>query len=448
MSLSPRNAKSPGRYRTSLHRSAQDPVVDDGGTITEAVSTQVWSGDAAVHVSIVNWVKGDAPGKKRLFRQVGDRLDSPFVVAEVDEIISALEDRVDVKGAKKLEANRKPKRCFQGQTHGHEGFLLGPSEAAALVGSDPSSAPVVHPYMTFDDMLTTSPPRPKRYAIDLSRCGDVFVASSHKVAFSTVQDLVLDDRTEKRDAEAKKNEAALKANANARVNWHHRNFHRTWWQFSYSRREMIGAIGVLPRYIVCGRVTKRPIFDFVSPSVHPNDALTVFPLSDDYSFGVLQSDVHWHWFTARCSTLKGDPRYTSTTVFDSFPWPQAPTSGQIGTVAEAAVALRALRRKVMTESGLTLRELYQMVDELPGANPLRDAHARLDAAVRATYGMSVSEDPLAFLLDLNLTLTAAEEEGRPVVGPGLPLSVQDASRLVTDDCIDPAPLHRVATAAP
>jgi hypothetical protein len=29
--------------------------VDNGGVMTEAISSQVWSGDAAVPVSIVNW---------------------------------------------------------------------------------------------------------------------------------------------------------------------------------------------------------------------------------------------------------------------------------------------------------------------------------------------------------------------------------------------------------
>jgi hypothetical protein len=42
----------------------------------------------------------------------------------------------------------------------------------------------------------------------------------------------------------------------------------------------------------------------------------------------------------------------------------------------------------------------------PGANRLRDAHAALDAAVRAAYGMSDREDTLAFLLRLNLGLTS------------------------------------------
>ncbi len=41
-----------------------DYIVANAGTITEAVSSQVWSGDAAVHVSLVNWVKDEYKGKK------------------------------------------------------------------------------------------------------------------------------------------------------------------------------------------------------------------------------------------------------------------------------------------------------------------------------------------------------------------------------------------------
>ena len=72
-------------------------------------------------------------------------------------------------------------------------------------------------------------------------------------------------------------------------------------------------------------------------------------------------------------------------VFDTFPWPQTPTKGQIAEVAAAAVALRALRREIMGKLGYSLRALYRTLEE-PGANPLRDAHARLDTAVRAAYG--------------------------------------------------------------
>ena len=52
-----------------------------------------------------------------------------------------------------------------------------------------------------------------------------------------------------------------------------------------------------------------------------------------------------------------------------------------------------------------LRALYRTL-ELPGANPLKDAHAALDAAVLAAYGFSAKKDLLAQLLALNLDVAA------------------------------------------
>jgi type II restriction/modification system DNA methylase subunit YeeA len=63
-----------------------DYIVGNGGTITEAVSTQVWSGDAAVHVSIVNWVKGKQAGPKRLYIQNGNSVESPWEMCDLAEI--------------------------------------------------------------------------------------------------------------------------------------------------------------------------------------------------------------------------------------------------------------------------------------------------------------------------------------------------------------------------
>lgn len=199
---------------------------------------------------------------------------------------------------------------------------------------------------------------------------------------------------------------------------------------------MLDKIAQVPRYAVCAQVTKRPIFEFVDPSVRPNAALIVFPLPDDYSFGILQSGIHWLWFIERCSTLKGDFRYTSYTVFDAFPWPQSPTLAQAEAVARAAVALRDLRRQDMQGNDWSFRELYRTLD-LPGANPLKTVHDDLDRAVRAAYGMGPKEDPLTFLLALNGELADREADGQPVVGPGLPPSVEDAQRFTTTDRIAP-----------
>ena len=195
----------------------------------------------------------------------------------------------------------------------------------------------------------------------------------------------------------------------------------------------------LKRYVVCPQVMKRPTFAFVSTDIRPNAALMAFPFEDDYSYGLLQSSLHWAWFTERCSTLKGDYRYTLTTVWNSFPWPQAPALAEAAAVAEAAVALRQLRRDLMQKHGLSFRDLYRTLDE-PGANPLRDAQARLDVALRAAYGFAADAEPLGALLALNHAVAAAERDRQPVVGPGLPPSVADPSPFVTADAIQPAPL--------
>ncbi len=56
----------------------------------------------------------------------------------------------------------------------------------------------------------------------------------------------------------------------------------------------------------------------------------------------------------------------------------------------------------------------------PAPIPLRDAHARLDAAVRAAYTMPEDADSLGFLLALNLELAAKEKAGEKITPPGFP----------------------------
>jgi hypothetical protein len=73
----------------------------------------------------------------------------------------------------------------------------------------------------------------------------------------------------------------------------------------------------------------------------------------------------------------------------------------------------------------------------PGANPLKDAHAALDAAVLAAYGFSAKKDLLAQLLALNLALAQRIEQGEPVTSPGIPANFPKLETLISDDCIRP-----------
>jgi hypothetical protein len=82
------------------------------------------------------------------------------------------------------------------------------------------------------------------------------------------------------------------------------------------------------------------------------------------------------------STLTERFRYSSNTVFDTFPWPQGATDRDIKGVAAASKSLRRVRRKLMDKGNLSLRKLYRLTD-LPGKNDLKTAQDDLDQAVRA-----------------------------------------------------------------
>ena len=407
-----------------------DYIVGNGGTITEAVSTQVWSGKARVDVSIVNWIKGNQSGKKKLFTQVGRGRNSYWEVAELDRINPALSAELDVTKAKKLFVNANSETCYQGQTHGHKGFLLTHDQAKVMLRESLAHS-VIYPYLIGGDpkqktdLLGHPQSLPSRYVIDLNHCKDIFSAMNYGRAFEHIQQHVLP--TIKANAEKEREETNKKTGPR-------QSHFRHWWKFWRDRSEMMEKISEMPRYIACVRVTKRPIFEFVNSLIHPNDSLQVFSIADDYSFGILQSNIHWNWFNERCSTLRVDFRYTSDTVFDSFPFPQSPTLTQARKVAAAAVKLRQLRRKIMTENQWSLRELYRTLD-LPGDNPLREAQTELDTAVREAYGMKAKDDPLKFILELNFEVADRESQGLPVVAPGLPPVVKNTSEFITDDCV-------------
>jgi hypothetical protein len=207
-----------------------------------------------------------------------------------------------------------------------------------------------------------------------------------------------------------------------------------WWMHWRPRRGIIGRIAGLSRYLACSRVTKRPIFVFVDSSIRPGDAVQAFALADDYSFGILQSNAHWQWFVAKCSKLTERFRYTPESVFDTFPWPQKPKRKQIDEVAAAGREVRRVRDEALQRVRGGLRAVYRTL-ELPGKNPLKDAHAALDAAVLNAYGFSPQKDLLSQLLELNLDVAAKIAAAKPVTPPGVPVDYPDPARLISDDCV-------------
>lgn len=293
--------------------------------------------------------------------------------------------------------------------------MLTPKEAESL--TEAGSGSVIFPFLTGDDLNGSG--HPERWIIDFSASDAALAQAEAPAAFDRVRRLVLPDREAKAASERERNNQILAEHPGRSVNWHHRGFLNRWWQLSYRRPDLISAIEGLDRYIGLSRyaVADRPsLYAFIDPKIRPADKVVAFAFDDDYSFGVIASSLHRRWFERRCTTLGQALSYTNTTVWDTFPWPQDPGADEVAKVAECVADLLEYRHQ-RVKSGILLSAQYDAL-RLPGQNPLRDLHARLDAAVRAAYGFSTEDEEVAALLALNQLVSEREAEGEGVNAPG------------------------------
>ena len=405
-----------------------DYIVDHGGTIHEAFASQPWSGDATVEVSIVNWVKGPYEGPRFLWLKRGT------VRLEVSEITGSLSAETDLRTAAKLKSNQKPKRCFQGQTPQHKAFVLTEREARQMVAKNEDNARVIHPYLVGRELNKTG--LPSRFIIDIE--ADDALEASHMApdAYEHVKQNVLPAREELVRQEAERNAELLEADPQRKLNWERRDFMQKWWALWRRRADLLEAISGLDRYIALSRVavwTRPSIYAFVSPRIRPGDALTIFAFDDDYSFGILNSSFHRAYFEERCSRMRVDLRYTSKTVWDTYPWPQAPTPQAVDAIVDVVEQILTWREEQLSK-GVTMEEQYNSLRD-PGRNPLRTMQEELDEAVAAAYGFDRSEDALAQLLALNQSIAQQERGG--LTAPRPPGSAGLSGTRRTEYCIRP-----------
>ncbi len=167
------------------------------------------------------------------------------------------------------------------------------------------------------------------------------------------------------------------------------------------------AIAGLPRFIVGTNTAKRIFFAWCDPWTCPSHMVNVFAFDDEFILGVLTTPIHTEWARAQSSTLEDRIRYTPSSAFETFPFPQ-PSDKE--PVAEAARRVIARRSEICLERQIGLTKLYNEVDD--GAyRDLRELHVALDEAVAAAYGWpaSAAHDPQEsnrLLLELNREIAA------------------------------------------
>jgi len=152
-----------------------------------------------------------------------------------------------------------------------------------------------------------------------------------------------------------------------------------------------------------------------------------------FHLGILSSRIHVTWTKWSGGTLEDRPRYTKSRCFDSFPFPNTSElqAGYVRTIAEELDAHR--KRRQEEHPGLTLTEMYNVLERLrAGASPsdldadekrifddgliliLKELHDRLDGAVAAAYGWPadlLDEEILTRLVALNKERAAEEARG-------------------------------------
>lgn len=219
--------------------------------------------------------------------------------------------------------------------------------------------------------------------------------------------------------------------------------HADWWRLWRPRPELATAAKQFSRVIATAEVSKHRAFVWIDMRTSADKNLTVVARDDDTTFGILHSRFHEAWSLRLGTSLEDRPRYTPTTTFETFPFPEGLTPDipakkyakdpRAKRIAAAAKKLDELRRawlnppdlveivpeivpgypdrilpkNVEAATKLKERTLTTLYNERP--QWLANAHAELDRAVAAAYGWPEdisTEDALAKLLELNLERTA------------------------------------------
>ncbi|WP_414619120.1 DNA methyltransferase [Calothrix sp. CCY 0018] len=371
------NSISQGKSRVA----GLDYVTQAGGYIHEAISTQVWFGEAKVHVSLVNWSK-EKPEKYYLDNKI------------VAVINSSLQASIDVSQAVRLKANLN--KCFQGVIPVGKGFYIQENQALEWIKKDSKNQNVLKLSSSAMDLTDNQHGIPSRWIIDFNDMS-LENASNYFLPFEYIKTHVKPEREKNR-------------RDTTRVNW---------WKHGEKRPAMRESILSLSCYFSIPRHSKWFIFLPCEINWLPADSTNVVASDDCYILSILTSKIHRLWIKAQSSTLKGDTRYTPTTCFETFPFPQTPDTKLIEKIREKAKELHQYRSEQMEAKQWGMTALYNAFFNEPSSK-LHKLHAELDRLVMRAYNFKDSDDILEKLLELNLELAEKEKRGEAIIGPWAP----------------------------
>ncbi len=215
-----------------------------------------------------------------------------------------------------------------------------------------------------------------------------------------------------------------------------------WWRLGRSGAAFFAAIGDKSRFIATSQVAKHRMFVWLDPAIQPHQTVIAIARDDDTTFGILHSRFHELWSLRMGTSLEDRPRYTPSTTFETFPFPEGltpniPAAAYANDPRAVAIAAAAARLNDLRENWLNPPDLVKREPEVVPGYPdrilpvneaaakvlktrtltnlynlrptwLDHAHAALDRAVADAYGWGAEwdagmsgDDILARLFRLN-----------------------------------------------
>ncbi len=342
---------------------------------------------AAVRVSMTVARAGSGTGS--LLEVVTER---PREDGEVEVDLSARQGAImadlrigaDVSGARPLAANRL--LCWQGCKLVGAAFQVTPDQRDSYAPEGDPARRLLRRYWAGSDITKR---RSERDAIDTFGLDEVQLRQQFPAAWQWLRDRVWPERATNRDA----------------------GFREKWWLFGRPRPDLRTACAGLAQYIVTSEVSKHRTFMRLHwPKDLIDGSVVAIAVSDGAVLGALSSQVHIEWALAAGGRMGvgNDPRYQTTTCFETFPFPADDTgltpalAERIRVLAEQIDAHRKARQA--EHEAVTLTGLYNVLSKLRRGEALtakekvlhsqglvgvlQSLHDELDAAVLDAYGWS------------------------------------------------------------
>jgi hypothetical protein len=219
-------------------------------------------------------------------------------------------------------------------------------------------------------------------------------ASKYQLPFQRVKEKVKPERDKNREVSRKIN----------------------WWKFGRERPAMRQAMSSLSCYFAIPKIAKWMIFTPVNISILPCEANMVIAADDFYILGILTSNIHRIWVKAQSSTLEDRTRYTNTTCFETFPFPQTVDIKIVQQIRTKTEELHKYRSQQMETKQWGITTLYNKFFTEP-SNQLYKLHQQLDKLVISAYQFNPEDDILEKLLLLNSELGEREKQEIKIIGP-------------------------------